>query len=96
MSLVFEEPPEDLLIVSDEGKISQILRNLISNALKFTEHGEVRVCVSCEKGQSCFLFRTLGLELRPTTRNVSSASLPKLKIRCSEKSGNGTRSSTLA
>ena len=28
---------------SDEGKISQILRNFISNALKFTEQGEVRV-----------------------------------------------------
>jgi signal transduction histidine kinase len=41
VSLVFEEPPDDLFIVSDEGKINQILRNLISNALKFTEYGEV-------------------------------------------------------
>ena len=31
---------------SDEGKISQILRNFISNALKFTERGEVRVSAS--------------------------------------------------
>ena len=28
---------------TDEGKVSQILRNFISNALKFTERGEVRV-----------------------------------------------------
>ena len=43
LKLVFDEPPLSLVLVSDEGKVSQILRNLISNAIKFTEHGEVRV-----------------------------------------------------
>jgi CheY-like chemotaxis protein/two-component sensor histidine kinase len=43
VALVFEEPPTGLEIFSDEAKISQILRNLISNALKFTERGEVRI-----------------------------------------------------
>jgi signal transduction histidine kinase/CheY-like chemotaxis protein len=42
VSLVFEEVALPAL-ESDEGKISQILRNFISNALKFTESGEVRV-----------------------------------------------------
>ena len=38
------EPADDLRpICSDESKVAQILRNLISNALKFTEEGEVRV-----------------------------------------------------
>jgi signal transduction histidine kinase/CheY-like chemotaxis protein len=45
VTLVFEEPPVMLPMISDEAKVSQILRNFISNALKFTEHGEVRVSV---------------------------------------------------
>jgi signal transduction histidine kinase len=43
VELVFDEPHDVLRIVSDETKVAQILRNLISNALKFTPAGEVRV-----------------------------------------------------
>jgi signal transduction histidine kinase/CheY-like chemotaxis protein len=43
INLVFEDADELPEIYSDEAKISQILRNFISNALKFTERGEVRV-----------------------------------------------------
>src|SRR5579862_3233223 len=43
VSLVFDDVTSIPQIFSDEGKVSQILRNFISNALKFTESGEVRV-----------------------------------------------------
>lgn len=43
VALIVEEPDGIGQIYSDEGKIAQILRNFISNALKFTEQGEVRV-----------------------------------------------------
>jgi signal transduction histidine kinase/DNA-binding response OmpR family regulator len=45
--LIFEDPDASLVLHSDEGKVSQILRNFIANALKFTERGEVRV--SCRE-----------------------------------------------
>lgn len=44
VNLIFEEPAADLpSLYTDEGKVSQILRNFLSNALKFTERGEIRV-----------------------------------------------------
>jgi signal transduction histidine kinase len=43
VSLVFEEAAGIPRIYSDDKKLSQILRNFISNALKFTTEGEVRV-----------------------------------------------------
>jgi signal transduction histidine kinase len=43
VSLVFEEPGDIPTIFTDDKKLSQILRNFISNALKFTLRGTVRV-----------------------------------------------------
>jgi signal transduction histidine kinase len=43
VELVFEPCDYTEAFESDEGKISQVLRNFISNALKFTEQGAVRV-----------------------------------------------------
>jgi signal transduction histidine kinase len=43
VSLIFEEATDVPKIYSDDQKLSQILRNFISNALKFTAEGEVRV-----------------------------------------------------
>src|SRR5499426_4039610 len=43
VDLIFEEPGGIPSLRTDEGKVTQILRNFISNALKFTERGEVRV-----------------------------------------------------
>lgn len=43
VEVVFDAPATDITLETDEGKVSQVMRNLLSNAMKFTPDGEVRV-----------------------------------------------------
>lgn len=63
VNLVFEESPDVGSIVSDEGKVAQILRNLVSNALKFTDDGEVRISVRLDplSGNVLFMVADTGI-----------------------------------
>lgn len=48
VDLIFEEPVGLPRLYTDDKKLAQILRNFISNSLKFTARGEVRVSASLE------------------------------------------------
>jgi signal transduction histidine kinase len=61
VALVFEDPPGGLTMQSDEGKIAQILRNLVANALKFTEQGEIRVRASESESWVTFIVSDTGI-----------------------------------
>ena len=56
VDLVFEDPSAIPPLRSDEGKVSQILRNFISNAIKFTPQGEIRVSAQLKQNANV-LFR---------------------------------------
>ena len=67
VSLVFEDAADLPPLHTDEAKVSQILRNLISNALKFTERGEVRVSVWMDdrSGTITFIVADTGIGIAP-------------------------------
>ena len=72
VTLIFEECQPGLAIETDEAKLGQILRNLVSNALKFTEKGEVRVRMSCIPGGDLisFFVEDTGIGIAPRDLEV--------------------------
>lgn len=56
VDLVFEEAVGLPIMNTDDSKVSQILRNFISNALKFTEKGEVRVSARLSEDRGSVVF----------------------------------------
>jgi signal transduction histidine kinase len=61
VDLVFEEPHHVPRIYTDDKRLSQILRNFISNALKFTTHGEVRVTATGDDDHVTFAVKDTGI-----------------------------------
>ena len=65
VDLTFTTADELPPMFSDEGKVSQILRNLISNALKFTERGFVRVSAERAGDRMLFQVTDTGIGIAP-------------------------------
>jgi DNA-binding response OmpR family regulator len=72
VALVFENVEDLPPLYTDEAKVSQILRNLISNGLKFTERGEVRISARLGEADDTVVFQVsdtgIGIHARDLRR----------------------------
>ncbi len=70
LALVAEVSPQVGQITSDQRRVEQILINLLNNAIKFTEDGEVRV--ECEVNDSGLVTRVVdtGIGIKPEDMGV--------------------------
>ncbi len=48
-NLHFIYDPKDIFVIADKNRITQVMFNLLSNSLKFTENGDINIGVSLEK-----------------------------------------------
>jgi signal transduction histidine kinase len=65
VALLFEEPHDVPTLYNDDRKLAQILRNFISNALKFTARGEVRVSARRDGDLVTFAVADTGIGIAP-------------------------------
>lgn len=66
VDLIFETPSGIPPLHTDEGKISQILRNFISNAIKFTPQGEIRIATELTENHTVvFRVQDTGIGIAP-------------------------------
>ena len=66
VDLVFEDASDIPALHTDEGKVSQILRNLVSNAIKFTPQGTVTISARMQdEGRVLFTVSDTGIGIAP-------------------------------
>ncbi|WP_462318929.1 PAS domain-containing hybrid sensor histidine kinase/response regulator [Marinilabilia sp.] len=67
----FNLPSEDLHILSDKKRLQQILHNLISNAIKFTDKGKIELTCSIDQ-------QYLTIQVKDTGRGIHAENLSKV------------------
>jgi signal transduction histidine kinase/DNA-binding response OmpR family regulator len=70
LNLIFESADDLPELFTDEQKVSQVLRNFISNAIKFTQRGEVRVCARRDQTEIEFSVADTGVGISPSDQRI--------------------------
>ena len=75
--------PKDIIVEADKGRITQVVSNLLNNAVKFTEEGFISVGAE-RKGDQ------LVVSIRDTGQGIASEISPRLFSKFATKSETGT------
>jgi signal transduction histidine kinase len=80
-----ERGNKPILVEADRGRISQVISNLISNALKFTQEGSIIITSEIKDDENAIV-----VSVKDTGAGIDSEILPKLFTKFASKSFAGT------
>jgi signal transduction histidine kinase len=86
-NLLYKNSGQDICIEADKGRITQVISNLVSNAVKFTKVGTVTV--SAEKVEENDRQQVI-ISIKDTGTGIDPEMLPKLFTKFATKSDKGT------
>jgi signal transduction histidine kinase len=70
VALHIEDPQEVIELETDEGKLTQILRNFVSNAIKYTEHGSITLTARAGEKHLELALRDTGIGIPEGSREA--------------------------
>jgi signal transduction histidine kinase len=76
--------PQDILIHADKGRISQVISNLLTNAIKFTTQGTIFLSVEKNKNNNSVI-----VCVKDSGQGIDSTILPRLFTKFASKSYKG-------
>jgi signal transduction histidine kinase len=87
IKLQYHHPQQDIFVQADKGRISQVIHNLLDNALKFTETGNITISAQMKKEHDD---EVVIVNVKDTGRGLDPGILPRLFSKFATKSDSGT------
>ncbi|MGB8934880.1 MAG: ATP-binding protein [Candidatus Nitrosopolaris sp.] len=82
--------PQDILIKADKGRISQVILNLLGNAIEFTAEGTILISIQKYKISNNNNNKTIIVSVKDSGRGIDQSLLPRLFTKFASKSYKGT------
>ncbi|HYG00165.1 MAG TPA: sensor histidine kinase [Candidatus Saccharimonadales bacterium] len=87
-NLIIVYEPKDVFVFADKNRITQVLFNLLSNSIKFTERGSIEIIVKIENDSAGIKY--VVVSIRDTGQGIDGDILPRLFTKFASKSFEGT------
>jgi len=78
--------PTDIIVEADKGRITQVVSNLLNNAVKFTQKGTITVSIGLERKKEDDYNDNVVISVEDTGHGIDSEILPKLFTKFTTKS----------